>query len=45
VELLEVVHGSEGTTLRSSWSAPFVFANGELRVNISTFYFDDCPAT
>ncbi|MCA1705239.1 MAG: hypothetical protein LC808_19075 [Actinobacteria bacterium] len=38
-----MVHGSDGTIMRSSWLAPFVFTNGQVRVNISTFHFDDCP--
>ena len=38
-----VLHGTDGTTLRTFYIAPFVFANGEVRVNISTLRFDDCP--
>ena len=38
-----MLHGSDGTKMRLSWLAPFVVANGEVRVNISDFRYDDCP--
>ena len=40
-----MLHGSDGTTLRSFFNAPFVYANGAVRANVFTVRVDDCSAS